>query len=224
MAYEIERKFLVIHKKLPKNFTKVPKLKIQQGYLKAKLSVGIANNRGSIIVKVSSKQEFAFPVPLADVSSITEVLANKTKPNARIRIAKSNSNSKAYLTIKGKGTVTRVEHEYEIPIKVGKLLLAKCSYLLTKIRHFINHEKHLWELDKYTGKHKKFWSAEVELDTENEEFIKPEWVGPEVTHVAELTNQSLARKAKVPSKLLKKLWADYRSPDVNHKPVRADIQ
>ena len=112
--------------------------------------------------------------------------------NVRVRIAED----KAYLTIKGasQGAV-RVEYEYEIPTSDAAAMLNNlCERpLIEKRRHTVEFKGHVWEVDEFFGENKGLIIAEVELAREDEELIKPSWIGEEVTDQAKYYNANLAR-------------------------------
>jgi CYTH domain-containing protein len=100
----------------------------------------------------------------------------------RIRI----KGDKGFLTIKGKGNetgTTRLEWEKEISVEDAEKLLLLCENgLIDKIRHEIQVGKHVFEVDIFSGENEGLIIAEVELETEDEKFKKPDWLGKEVTN------------------------------------------
>lgn len=102
----------------------------------------------------------------------------------------------ATLTIKGRTTgVTRGEWEYPIPLQdAQKFLDELCEKpLIEKTRHRILHEGMLWEIDEFFGENLGLVVAEIELLTEDQTFVRPCWIGDEVTHDARYANASLLR-------------------------------
>ena len=91
---------------------------------------------------------------------------------------------KGYLTVKGvsRGAV-RVEYEYEIPeVEAEAMLDDLCEKpLIEKIRCKIEHKGLVWEVDEFLGENSGLIVVEVELESEDQKFVKPEWVGEEVT-------------------------------------------
>ena len=90
---------------------------------------------------------------------------------------------KAWLTIKGSMSgISRPEFEYEIPAADAEQLFSLCQgYSVEKIRHRIDHEGTLWEVDVFLGENEGLVLAEVELESEDQEFSRPEWLDREVT-------------------------------------------
>jgi adenylate cyclase len=107
----------------------------------------------------------------------------------RIRIR----NKTGFLTIKGASeNFTRDEFEYEIPLTEAEQLLDLCGiYVLDKIRYELQFAGKTWEIDEFQGKLNGFWLAEIELEHENEEFERPEWLGKEVSLDSRFTNSTL---------------------------------
>jgi CYTH domain-containing protein len=90
----------------------------------------------------------------------------------------------AYLTVKGLSTtITRLEYEYEIPMtEAQELLDSMCiKPIIEKTRYKVVHHGMIWEVDEFHGDNTGLVVAEIELESEDQEFPKPEWVGEEVT-------------------------------------------
>ncbi len=108
----------------------------------------------------------------------------------RVRIL----DDKGYLTVKGisRGAV-RVEYEYEIPItEAGAMLDDLCEKpLIEKIRFKIEYKGLIWEVDEFFGENLGLIVAEVELESEDQKFVKPEWLGKEVTEDPKYFNANL---------------------------------
>ena len=108
-------------------------------------------------------------------------LSSVPERTVRVRI----KGQKGYLTIKGKSNesgLSRMEWEKEIEVKEAEQLLQICeSGVIDKIRYDIEIGKHTFEVDVFDGENKGLTIAEIELQSENESFEKPEWLGKEVT-------------------------------------------
>jgi len=102
---------------------------------------------------------------------------------------------KAYLTIKGATTgITRSEFEYKIPVPDAEKLLALCgSAVVEKQRYLIKHGGKTWELDVFAGANEGLVMAEIELESEEQEFDLPDWLGEEVSSDPRYYNAYLAR-------------------------------
>jgi adenylate cyclase len=104
---------------------------------------------------------------------------------------------KGFLTIKGISVgATRVEYEYEIPVADAEQLLDDlCEKpLIEKNRYKINHAGFIWEVDEFFGENEGLIVAEIELESEDQSFDKPEWVGEEVTGDPRYFNSSLIKE------------------------------
>lgn len=108
----------------------------------------------------------------------------------RVRI----SNDKAFLTIKGKKTgIRNFEWEKEIPKDEAEQLLLLCEpYEVEKVRYDIQSGKHKIELDVFKGDNLGLIVAEIELVSEDEEFVKPNWFGAEVSEDYRYSNSYLS--------------------------------
>ncbi len=112
----------------------------------------------------------------------------------RIRIR----DEKGFLTIKGKTNtsgLSRFEWEKEIPVDEAKALLHLCEKgVIDKIRYEVKVGGHIFEVDEFYGENKGLIVAEIELQSENETFEKPIWLGKEVTHEIKYYNSYLSKK------------------------------
>lgn len=111
-------------------------------------------------------------------------------PTVRIRIA----GEKAFLTIKGRSeTITRPEFEYEVPVDDAQEMLdLAISSPVEKIRYKIQHEGFTWEVDVFSGKNSGLILAEIELESESQDFPLPEWLLEEVSYDGRYYNSYLS--------------------------------
>ncbi len=104
---------------------------------------------------------------------------------------------KGFITIKGKSSasgMSRFEWEKEIPVDEAHILLKLCgSDTIDKTRHLVPIGKHVYEVDEFHGANEGLVMAEIELEAEDEEFMKPEWLGEEVTGDPRFYNSALVR-------------------------------
>ncbi|MBR4028641.1 MAG: CYTH domain-containing protein [Alistipes sp.] len=109
----------------------------------------------------------------------------------RVRV----SDNCAWLTIKGpsrNGGLSRFEWEREIDIKDAMELMQLCEgALIDKCRYLVEYEGHTFEVDEFYGDNEGLIIAEVELQSEDEEFARPAWLGMEVTGVKRYYNSHL---------------------------------
>ena len=94
---------------------------------------------------------------------------------------------KGYITIKGQTNATgvsRFEWEKEIPVDEAFTLLELAEPgKIDKTRYLVRNtdSKHVWEVDEFHGDNEGLVMAEIELNSEDEPFDKPDWIGKEVT-------------------------------------------
>ena len=103
-----------------------------------------------------------------------------------------------YLTIKGessKSGLSRFEWEKEITKLEALELLDLCETgVIDKIRYEIKLGNHIFEVDEFFGDNIGLIIAEVELNSENESFEKPNWLGDEVTGQVSYYNSQLSKQ------------------------------
>jgi len=99
-----------------------------------------------------------------------------------------------YITIKGASAgISRKEYEYEIPVGEGNELLDNFALSeLKKIRYCIDFEGKVWEVDVFFDDNEGLITAEIELDSETEEFTKPGFIADEVSDQDKYYNSSLS--------------------------------
>lgn len=92
-------------------------------------------------------------------------------------------NDKGFLTIKGKNNGdVRHEYEYEIPFHDAKEMLYLCEPgIIDKTRYKIKFDNLIWEVDEYHGSREGLTVAEVEIPSSGYTYIKPSFVGEDVT-------------------------------------------
>ncbi|MCP4746964.1 MAG: CYTH domain-containing protein [Desulfobacteraceae bacterium] len=101
---------------------------------------------------------------------------------------------KGFLTIKGITTgATRAEYEYPIPEQDATAMLHDlCEKpIIEKKRYKIGFAGLTWEVDEFFGENQGLIVAEVELESEQQQFEKPPWIGEEVTGDPKYFNSSL---------------------------------
>lgn len=102
---------------------------------------------------------------------------------------------KGYLTVKGPTNgVSRFEWEKEIPVHEAEQMLQLCTGVIDKTRYLVNMpDGHLFEVDEFHGDNQGLVVAEVELGSEQETFLKPQWLGSEVSHDPRYYNSQLVQ-------------------------------
>lgn len=108
----------------------------------------------------------------------------------RVRIAGDNG----YLTIKGKSNgYSRAEFEYPVPAADAREMLKLCTIpVIEKYRTKVSYGGKIWEIDQFEGQNKGLIMAEIEIISEDEEFVMPPWIGEEVTGDLRYFNSNLA--------------------------------
>jgi CYTH domain-containing protein len=98
------------------------------------------------------------------------------------------------LTIKGITVgASRTEFEYPIPVEDAHVMLDElCEQpIIEKTRHVVDVDGTTWEIDEFAGVNEGLVVAEVELDSPDEQFTSPDWLGDEVTDDPRYFNANL---------------------------------
>jgi CYTH domain-containing protein len=105
-------------------------------------------------------------------------------------------NKKAIISLKQNcAGLSRYEFEYEIPLLDAKKIVSMSnSKFIEKIRHIIYFNSIKWEIDEFLGNNKGLLIAEVELESENQDIMLPNWINSEVTNKNKYFNYNLALK------------------------------
>jgi len=102
---------------------------------------------------------------------------------------------RGFITVKGIGNTsgtTRFEWEKEISgDDATNLLKISEPGVIDKTRYHIKFGSHTYEVDEFHGKNEGLIIAEVELNSEFEDFKKPNWLGIEVTGEKKYYNAAL---------------------------------
>lgn len=125
---------------------------------------------------------------------IAQAFLNSDKNRTvRVRI----KGDEGFLTIKGKSSedgVSRFEWEKEISLSDAEALLPLCEEgHIDKIRYEVKMGDHVFEVDEFFGENTGLSVAEVELNHISEDFMKPEWLGEEVTGQLKYYNSQLSK-------------------------------
>jgi adenylate cyclase len=116
-------------------------------------------------------------------------------PACSIRVRKGAG--RATISVKGmQSGRSRPEFEYAIPQADAERLLAGFAQgaLVEKLRHIVPVESERFEVDEFAGANRGLVLAEIELAAEDAEFVRPEWLGDEVTDDARFYNFRLAAR------------------------------
>ncbi len=119
-------------------------------------------------------------------------MANTDRCSIRVRL----SSDRAHINLKGAAlTIRRLEYDYEIPYEDGLEMLERFCQdaIVEKRRHIVPYEGHRWEIDVFTGENAGLVVAEIELGSIDEDFVRPPWLGEEVSDDPRYYNVYLAR-------------------------------
>ena len=118
------------------------------------------------------------------------LLAEKGK-QIRVRMTKTN----AFFTIKYTGSLVRDEFEYEIPMKDAKQIYSKCDLKVEKNRLSFSRNGVHYDIDTFPN---GIMFVEVEYPSIKamKSWVKPSWVGKEITGVKKFSNIEIAKKNK----------------------------
>lgn len=137
----------------------------------------------------------AFKKQASKVMHIIQGFLNRD-PERTVRVRLQNDDG--ILTVKGlssKDGLKRFEWEKGISKKDAKSLFEFCEEgIIDKLRYEIKVGNHVYEVDEFFGDNKGLIIAEIELNSENESFEKPDWLGVEVTGDIKYYNSQLSFK------------------------------
>jgi adenylate cyclase len=110
--------------------------------------------------------------------------------------------AEAYLTVKGITTdISRAEWQFDIPLEEANEMLAICQQpLIEKYRHLIwiskddeDEDEVCWEIDEFLGENAGLIVAEIELQSVEQSYERPSWLGQEVSGDKRYSNSNLVR-------------------------------
>lgn len=116
------------------------------------------------------------------------IAGSKGSPAVRVRI----SGTRAFLTIKGIADgIVRSEFEYPIPVEDARFMIDNfCGDRVVEKKRYLCGR---WEIDEYFKANQGLFTAEIELNSVDEEFEIPSWLGEEISDNPEYTNGALSR-------------------------------
>lgn len=123
-------------------------------------------------------------------------LANQVNCTVRVRVRGND----AWLTVKGAADevdgVSRLEFEYAVPLHDAQQMLEQLAErpFIEKVRHEIHHGDHLWEIDEFGGDNAGLVVAEIELERADDSFVRPPWLGDEVSDDPRYLNAALVKR------------------------------
>ncbi len=121
--------------------------------------------------------------------SAAAVTSGAARSSVRVRIG----GEQAWLNIKSSNLgLARQEYEYEVPLADAEAMLARlCDGVVEKIRHYVAHANHEFEVDEFFGANDGLVVAELELDSIDEAYERPDWLGQEVSSLPRYYNLNL---------------------------------
>ena len=163
-SYEIERKFLVTEEFEKLDKEYVPWAIIHQGYI---------YNDDKGVVRIREQ-------------------INKN----RIPEANDKYETQYILCVKGSTEgIKRQEEEMPISKEMGEILLSLCDIVLTKKRYFWKENGMTWEIDLFLNKElRDLKIAEIEINNEDEQFVKPSFIGKEVSYDPNYYNSKIIKR------------------------------
>jgi adenylate cyclase len=145
-------------------------------------------------MKLEIERKFLLKTPLPDLVNGKTIIQSyifvSERKAMRVRIV----DNICQINIKiSKDELTRDEFEYEIPMSEGlKLIELGCTHSpIEKLRYLVNYENMVWEIDVFKGDNEGLVIAEIELESATQHFIKPPWIGEEVTYDKKYCNSYL---------------------------------
>ena len=104
---------------------------------------------------------------------------------------------KGYITVKGASYdngLSRYEWEKEITLDEAEELMKLClPGIIDKTRYLVEYGNHVFEVDEFYGENEGLTVAEIELETADEDFMKPDFLGEEVTGDVKYYNSFLMK-------------------------------
>ena len=119
-------------------------------------------------------------------------LSRDAQSSVRVRI----TDTKAILGIKStRDGIYRLEYEYTIPRADAREIMAEIAHrpIIEKTRYIVFWSRHRWEIDEFHGDNEGLIVAEVELESVDETFDPPPWLGEEISTDARYYNSNLSR-------------------------------
>ncbi|UGB39741.1 CYTH domain-containing protein [Frateuria soli] len=112
---------------------------------------------------------------------------------ARASVRVRRAGERAWLNIKSATLgIERAEFEYPMPLGDAETVLdSLCDGVLEKIRHYVEVDGTVFEVDEFLGDNAGLVVAEVELPAADAPFPRPPWLGREVSALARYYNVNL---------------------------------
>ena len=128
----------------------------------------------------------------SSVRVVQGYLSSVPERTVRVRVY----GDRGFITIKGIGSssgMSRFEWEKEISCEEAMSLREICEAgVIDKTRHIVRVGDHVYEVDEFHGDNEGLVVAEIELSSEDESFVRPDWLGREVTGDSRYYNSMLS--------------------------------
>jgi adenylate cyclase len=126
------------------------------------------------------------------INDMAAMRDGRQNASVRVRIA----GDQAFLNLKSREAgPSRQEFDYPIPVADAEALLALCvGGRIEKTRHYIPWNGLTWEVDEFAGENAGLVVAELELPAVDAAFLRPDWLGREVTELVRYYNLALAER------------------------------
>ncbi|PPE75821.1 CYTH domain protein [Solimonas fluminis] len=112
------------------------------------------------------------------------------KASVRVRLEGEDAKLNIKAAVVG---AARAEYEYDIPAAQAREMLDNlCIGRLEKTRHYIEIDGLTWEVDEFINDNAGLVVAEIELDSIDQPFERPAWLGRELTEDRRYYNHHLA--------------------------------
>lgn len=119
-------------------------------------------------------------------------LSSSAGCTVRVRV----SDEEGWITVKGRTRgIARSEFEYLIPKNDAENMLLEFAgdNVVEKTRYFVEYKGVQWMIDEFSGRNLGLFLAEIELESEEAVFEKPEWLGEDISNDYRYSNSNLSR-------------------------------
>lgn len=115
-------------------------------------------------------------------------------PSARCSVRVRIAGERAWLNIKSaQPGVQRDEYEYAIPVaEARRQLETLAADVVEKVRHYVEVEGYVFEVDEFGGDNAGLVVAELELVRVDAPYPRPAWLGREVSDLVRYYNLNLS--------------------------------
>jgi adenylate cyclase len=156
--------------------------------------MGIEIERKFLVRDESWRQAAVRSVRMAQayINDMAALREARQQASVRVRIA----GEQAFLNLKSREAGhTRQEFDYPIPVADAEALLKLCvGGRIDKVRHYVEHAGHTFEVDEFAGDNAGLVVAELELEHADTPYEPPAWLGREVTDEQRYYNLALAER------------------------------